>query len=148
MFDSSKYSVTKEGKVITKKRNGWSTLRFTPAVKSGVLKFKFKVLRMDDFIGIGCVPTTAENLKTKALSFIGYSYWSTGRKIALDDDGEVYGARYGTGNVIEVTIDMDARTLSFATNGKSQGVAYENLPEEGVYPAICIFVKNNSVEIL
>ena len=34
---------------------------------------------------------------------------------------------------------MDARTLSFATNGVSHGVAFENLPAEGVYPAMDIY---------
>jgi hypothetical protein len=148
VFDSSKHSVTKEGKVITAKKDGWSTLRFTPAVKSGVLKFKVKVLREDPLIGIGCVPTTAENLKTKGLYDIGYAYWDDGEKNALRGDEEDYGAKYGTGDVIEVTIDMDARTLSFATNGESQGVAVENLPAEGVYPAIDIYLENESVEIL
>ena len=149
LFDSSRYSVTKEGTVVTAKRSGDSTLRFTPAVKSGVVKFKVKVLRMNGIgIGFGCVPTTAENLKTQHLYDIGYAYWDDGVKIALDGDDEAYGARYGTGDVIEVTIDMDARTLSFATNGVSQVVAYENLPTEGVYPAIDIYGKNDSVEIL
>jgi hypothetical protein len=132
-------------------RDGRSTLRFTPAVKSGVVKFKVKVLRRSDGdigIEIGCVPTTAENLKTKGLWKIGYTYWSNGVKYAFDGDTESYGASYDTGDVIEVTIDMDARTLSFAKNGESQGVAYENLPEEGVYPAIYIYRADDSVEIL
>ena len=71
VFDSSKYSVTKEGTVVTAKKFGLSTLRLTPAVKSGVVKLKVKVLRRDIGIGIGCVPTTAENLKAKALYRIG-----------------------------------------------------------------------------
>ena len=148
VFDSSKYSVTKEGKVITAKKNGSSTLRFTPAVKSGVVKFKVKVLRRNGLIGIGCVPTTAENLKTKALYNVGYAYWCDGVKIALGSDDEAYGAVYGTGDVIEVTIDMDARTLSFTKNGVSQGVAFENLPAEGVYPAFFLCGGDDSVEIL
>jgi len=148
VFDSSKYSVTKEGTVVTAKRSGESTLRFTPAVKSGVVKFKVKVLRRNYLIGIGCVPTTAENLKTKALYNVGYAYWCDGVKIALGSDDEAYGAVYGTGDVIEVTIDMDARTLSFAKNGVSHGVAFENLPAEGVYPAFYLYGEDASVEIL
>jgi hypothetical protein len=148
VFDSSKYSVTEEGTVITAKEYGWSTLRFTPAVKSGVLKFRVKILRVNGLVAIGCVPTTAEDLKTNALCGIGFAYWSNGYKAALCSEDEVYGAGYGTGDVIEVTIDMDARTLSFAKNGVSQGVAYENLPEEGVYPAIDSYREHNSVEII
>ena len=148
VFDSSKYSVTEESTVITAKKKGLSTLRLTPALKSGVLKFKVKVLRINGGIAIGCVPITAENLKTKSLYDTGYAYWSDGVKNALGDAEEDYGSGYGTGDVIEVTIDMDARTLSFATNGVSQGVAYENLPAEGVYPAIYMYGENDSVQIV
>jgi hypothetical protein len=141
VFDSLKYSVTDQGKVVTAKKYGWSALRLTPAVKSGVLKFKVKVLREDNAIGIGCVPTTAENLKTKSLWKIGYGYWSDGIKNAFGNAEEDYGARYITGDVIEVTIDMDARTLSFATNSESHGVAFENLPEEGVSTPLSAFME-------
>jgi hypothetical protein len=41
---------------------------------------------------------------------------------------------------------MRAR-LSFATNGVSHGVAFANLPEEGVYPAINVYEANDSVKI-
>jgi hypothetical protein len=47
---------------------------------------------------------------------------------------------------IRVTLDMDARTLSYGIGNEEYGVAFSNLPEK-VYPAISL-TTNGKVSIL
>ena len=60
---------------------------------------------------------------------------------------KLYGDRFGQGDVIGITLDMDEGTLSFAKNGVDLGVAIQNL--SGVlYPAVAFYNRGQRVTIL
>ena len=52
--------------------------------------------------------------------------------------GTSYGERLKEGDVVEIKVDMDARRISFSTNGVDQGVKSENLPDDGVRMAVAL----------
>ena len=49
-----------------------------------------------------------------------------------------YGARYTTGDAIEISVAMDTLELSLALNGQHFAVAYSNLTKEGIRPAVTL----------
>eukprot|EP00698_Gefionella_okellyi_P003870 TRINITY_DN13589_c0_g1_i1.p1 TRINITY_DN13589_c0_g1~~TRINITY_DN13589_c0_g1_i1.p1 ORF type:complete len:484 (+),score=82.05 TRINITY_DN13589_c0_g1_i1:40-1452(+) len=50
-----------------------------------------------------------------------------------------YGTGYGFKDRVGVLVDMDAHTLSFYVNDVAQGVAFQNIPTDCIYPAITIY---------
>ena len=60
---------------------------------------------------------------------------------------KLYGERFGQGDVIGVTLDMDEGTLSFDKNGEKLGVAITNLVGV-IYPAVAFYNRGQQVRIL
>ena len=60
---------------------------------------------------------------------------------------KLYGERFGQGDTVGVTLDMDEGTLSFSKNGENLGVAISNL--SGVlYPAVAFYNRGQRVSLL
>lgn len=58
----------------------------------------------------------------------GWGYiGGNGQKIHKSPTGINYAAPYGTGDIIGVQLDFEAKTIEFFKNGESLGVAHENL---------------------
>lgn len=49
---------------------------------------------------------------------------------------ERYGEPVRLGNTVVMTVDMNARTVSFSKDGRDMGVAYQNLP----CPLVCVLL--------
>ena len=49
-----------------------------------------------------------------------------------------FGLPYTTGDVVDMTVDVDKGVLSFAKNGVDQGVAYNDIKGQPVIPAVCL----------
>ena len=60
---------------------------------------------------------------------------------------KLYGDRFGQGDIIGVTLDMDEGTLSFDKNGEKLGVAITNLVGV-IYPAVAFYNRGQQVRIL
>jgi len=66
---------------------------------------------------------------------------------------KVYGERFGEGDVVGVTMDLDKGTLSFSKNGVDLGVAFEGLGAAlgaggDVYPAVAFYNSGQQVSLL
>lgn len=60
---------------------------------------------------------------------------------------KLYGERFGQGDTVGVTLDMDEGTLSFSKNGEDLGVAIQNL--SGVlFPAVAFYNRGQQVSLL
>lgn len=66
-----------------------------------------------------------------------WGYSSLGRKSGGSRDFEVYGSGYGSGDVIDVELDMEAGTLAFSKNGERLGTAFAGLQGKVLVPAVC-----------
>ena len=53
------------------------------------------------------------------------------RKPPLAGRGNPYGVNYAAGDVVTAYLDFDKNQVSFAVNGKHQGIAFENFIEYG-----------------
>jgi len=78
---------------------------------------------------VGIVPSS---FKVQESAWIGsQTSWGyiggTGGKCHRQGKSEHYGKEFGTGDVIKVTMDFNRKTVEFFVNGKSQGVAFNNL---------------------
>lgn len=72
-----------------------------------------------------------------------FSYAYDGKRRKKWNGGSAsYGEQWATGDVIGVCIDLTVGTISYYRNGRSLGVAFENLPRERVglayFPAMSI----------
>jgi ubiquitin-protein ligase len=109
------------------------------------------------FIGITNVsggPKKAHKMLGSNGSYIGATSSSWGYYAASGHifngsrvNNKPYGERYGKGDTVTVFLDCEQRTLSFALNGRHQGVAFNNLPSNAFYPAVSLYYKNDSATI-
>ena len=66
----------------------------------------------------------------------GWGYYGADGNVYNNASGTSYGATFTTNDVIGVTFDADARTLTFYKNNTSQGIAYTGLAAGTYYPSI------------
>ena len=60
---------------------------------------------------------------------------------------KAYGERFGQGDTIGVTLNMDRGTLSFSKNGHDLGVAFEGLVG-GLYPAVAFYNQGQRLSLV
>lgn len=60
---------------------------------------------------------------------------------------KAYGERFGQGDTIGVTLNMDRGTLSFTKNGRDLGVAFEGLVG-GLYPAVAFYNQGQRLSLV
>ena len=60
---------------------------------------------------------------------------------------QVYGESFAKGDVVGVSLDLEAGTLSFSRNGKTLGVGFNNVFGE-LYPAVAFYNAGQEVELL
>jgi hypothetical protein len=60
---------------------------------------------------------------------------------------KAFGERFGEGDTIGVTLDMDRGTLSFSKNGADLGVAFEGLAGE-LFPAVAFYNQGQRVSLV
>lgn len=53
--------------------------------------------------------------------------------------GQPYASFFSVGDRVTVTLNMDNHTLSFAKNGNPLGIAFSNLPNIPLVPAITLW---------
>lgn len=57
-------------------------------------------------------------------------------------------ARYKTGDIIRVLVDMENLTLAFEKNGVYMGISHRNLPAAGVCPAFSLYNNYDRITVL
>jgi len=113
------------------KVNSWSSFVGLPELRAGHRKFSVEVIKISR-MNIGVV-----NQGYVANSRLGPSSWgylSNGQKYNAGI-AQAYGDRYSDGDVITIELEFGSKQITFYKNGKSQGVAFQNLSGP-VFPAV------------
>ena len=126
----------------------WSTVLGNVGFMTGKNHWKIRVERSPTaylFVGVA---TKDANLST----FLGgdengWGYIGDRALYHKRNKVKLYGERFGQGDVIGVTLDMDEGTLSFDKNGEKLGVAITNLVGV-IYPAVAFYNRGQQVRIL
>ncbi|CAM9219760.1 unnamed protein product [Ectocarpus fasciculatus] len=149
---SSNISVSSSECSITQQKNkDWSTATvakgFPPG--SGVHRWSVhmeKCSKGNVFIGVVTSDASIDSYigsDRHGWGFIGTpSLWHDHGKVTSD-----YGVKIAAGSVVHVTLDTDKKTLSYVISGTDWGVAFENLPDKILYPAVSLYQLGDSVSI-
>lgn len=128
--------------------DSWSTVLGTHSFTTGIVAWNIRICQSSTaYIFVGAATSTAD-LHT----FLGgcSQSWGFIGEQALYHNREkvkVYGDCFCAGDIVGVVLDLDAGTLSFAINGKLQGVAFEGVFGE-FYPAVAFYSVGQEVEIM
>lgn len=142
-LDSKKGTVTLDESKLTATISKYqSAVRANHGVTSGKYYWELKVNNggYNSAVYIGIV-----NEKFDTVDFVNTRYvygGYNGNKI-LGDTSLTYGAKFTSGDIIGVCLDLDNKTISFAKNGVLQGVAFNDLPSMIKYYPVIGYGSNN-----
>eukprot|EP01121_Diplochlamys_sp_Union-15-3_P022818 TRINITY_DN982_c0_g1_i5.p1 TRINITY_DN982_c0_g1~~TRINITY_DN982_c0_g1_i5.p1 ORF type:complete len:213 (-),score=34.74 TRINITY_DN982_c0_g1_i5:78-716(-) len=122
---------------------------FTPSGHSkGIHYWEVKVTKgrviYSYMIGVG-----EKNNIRSGLHSHGFCYRSEGNK-SPPAHGIEYGESYGTGDVIGIVLNADDGEMEFFKNGKSQGIAFNDvrLKDNIIYPGVSLNNDGDAVQLL
>ncbi len=155
------YSLSNNGLIATKTSGGdiWNCtiIGDKEIPKNKISKWKIRINNFEIksntwniLIGIGPDnPNNEENFYYKCWSFIcGCSMLSikSGSETKYNNNKS---KKLKKGDIIEVIVDRKAGTLSFSINDSNYGIAYSQIPKDGIlYPIVMIHDENQIVELL
>jgi len=134
--------------VISNSDNFWQTAVGTQQLQYGRQRFAVEIINKGS-MEIGVVPPTFEIKESYNIgNHGGWAYAHIGTIKGIGSTWNAYAGKekYGIGDVITVEVDFNKTTITFFKNGKSLGVAFDNVTSP-VYPAITIF-GNASVRLM
>jgi len=126
----------------------WETILGTTPLISGCNSWELEIVNSSSlYIFVG-VATRETDLAT----FLGgdeYSWGYIGDRALYHKRTKVklYGERFGHGDIVGVTLNMDRGSLSFSKNGVGLGVAFDGLQGE-LYPAVAFYNKGQHVALV
>jgi hypothetical protein len=126
----------------------WSSLLANRSFSSGITSWEIRINQSSTaYIFIG-VATSQADLNT----FLGgcSNGWGFIGEQALYHNREkvkVYGDTFTTGDIVGVTLDLNAGTLSFSKNKKSLGIAFDKLYGD-LYPAVAFYNIGQELQII
>eukprot|EP00823_Brevimastigomonas_motovehiculus_P004842 TRINITY_DN3308_c0_g1_i1.p1 TRINITY_DN3308_c0_g1~~TRINITY_DN3308_c0_g1_i1.p1 ORF type:complete len:467 (+),score=84.06 TRINITY_DN3308_c0_g1_i1:144-1544(+) len=129
----------------------WRSVRGLPEIKNGKCTYSIKVIELPSVsntwkinVGFGTFSFAATSVLGGSSDF-GYAFIAGGMKSHDSSSGTNYGAQWTTGDV--VTCVLDNSNISFYVNGKSQGVAFDNVdPKTPYFPALSVCGQGTIVE--
>ena len=132
----------------------WNNVYGSTGVSSGINEWEVTIDDYDNNVSNGFdVMIGVSKLRTQnplsAVDNGSYCYiLENGRKFintSSDYGNSVYGAAYGVGDVIKISLNMDNNQLTFYKNGVSQGVSFT--VSNGTYYLVASYVKKTNTQI-
>eukprot|EP00475_Leptophrys_vorax_P042078 TRINITY_DN793_c0_g1_i5.p1 TRINITY_DN793_c0_g1~~TRINITY_DN793_c0_g1_i5.p1 ORF type:complete len:449 (+),score=88.58 TRINITY_DN793_c0_g1_i5:676-2022(+) len=125
----------------------WCTFKASRKLSKGSHSWKVKLDRcVNGNITLGVVSDGACRTiwvggDSRGHGYLGdCSLWQNGSR------SKIYGNQFQSGDIIQVTADLDLRKLSFYHNGQDLGIAFDKIPKV-VYPAFSMFDCNDRISI-
>ena len=131
----------------------WNNVYGSTGVSSGIKEWEITIDAWDNTGGniydvmIGVSKVRTQNPST-AVGSGSYCYiLENGKKFIMTSSYSAsnYGASYGEGDVIKISLNMDTNQITFYKNGVSQGVAFT--VSNGTYYLVAAYVKNTNTQI-
>jgi hypothetical protein len=127
----------------------WSTARASVKMTNGIHKWDVRIDRCiskNIFIGVSTADARLDN-------YVGcdkYGWAFLANKAIWHNKSKLkgYGELFRTGDVITVSLDLDAGTLSYALNGKDLGVAIDGLVGQCLYPSFSLYNEDDQLSII
>eukprot|EP01029_Cantina_marsupialis_P017936 TRINITY_DN4057_c0_g2_i2.p1 TRINITY_DN4057_c0_g2~~TRINITY_DN4057_c0_g2_i2.p1 ORF type:complete len:1511 (+),score=591.48 TRINITY_DN4057_c0_g2_i2:227-4759(+) len=137
--------LVKNRKSVTYTRNKtWQSIMCTEVFSTGVHSWEVQVEKVTSaaniFFGVSQVKSNLVNSycgkDQESWGWIGcMALWHEGKKLKTN-----YGKRLSSGDVVRVTLDLNARTIAYAVNGIDYGIAFTDLPADGQFvPAFSMY---------
>ena len=131
----------------------WNNVYGSTGVSSGINEWEVTIDDWDNASNAYDVMIGVSKLRTQnplsAVDNGSYCYiLENGKKFiytSSDYGNSDYGAAYGVGDVIKISLNMDNNQLTFYKNGVSQGVAFT--VSNGTYYLVASYVKNTNTQI-
>eukprot|EP00027_Filamoeba_sp_ATCC50430_P015101 CAMPEP_0168576342 /NCGR_PEP_ID=MMETSP0413-20121227/20187_1 /TAXON_ID=136452 /ORGANISM="Filamoeba nolandi, Strain NC-AS-23-1" /LENGTH=474 /DNA_ID=CAMNT_0008609993 /DNA_START=79 /DNA_END=1503 /DNA_ORIENTATION=- len=130
----------------------WQSITAAEYYTTGVHTWSFKIIsNVSNWMFIGIATKDWSGWTDQSSGYVGYSpmSWSCG---SYQGWGRTHGGQnapgltYTNGDVLSIRVDLDQGTLSFAVNGKSDGVAYNGI-KGPITPAVTLYQNGDSVGI-
>ena len=127
----------------------WSTARASVKMTNGVHKWDVRIDRCiskNIFIGV----STADGRLDNYVGCDKYGWAFLANKAIWHNKSKLkgYGELFRTGDVITVSLDLDAGTLSYGLNGKDLGVAIDGLSGQCLYPSFSLYNEDDQLSII
>lgn len=58
------------------------------------------------------------------------------------------GRSFSTGDVVQMTVDMDNKTISYAINGSDQGVCHRKISADEVCPVVTLYKQGDQITLI
>lgn len=118
--------------------HSWNSVYGTEVVTSGTKEWTLNVTSLHDHtanywemvIGVASTNTRGSIVFVANQEGVGYIQ-ENGHKtnVGSSPDHESYGSTYTVGDLIKVTLNVDARTVAFSKNGASEGTAFSSITD-------------------
>lgn len=131
----------------------WNNIYGSTGVSSGIKEWEITIDAWDNIgsnsydVMIGVSKLRTQNPST-AVGNGSYCYiLQNGQKFIMTSgySASNYGASYGEGDVIKISLNMDTNQITFYKNGVSQGVAFT--VSNGTYYLVASYIKNTNTQI-
>lgn len=154
------YSLSNENKTVTKTgENGYCTaITNELKKKEGIHKWSLKFLvqkALLPFLGsnrLGIAPSTINQSHSKNHRTCGWYFHSNGTLWSgppFNYSVKSYVNAVYTGDVVDVELNLDKKTIKFYVNGKDCGLAYENIPtDQDLLLSVIVCNPNDIVELI
>ena len=126
----------------------WSTVMGSTPFISGVNYWEIKIDKSQTaYLFIGVATKHADTTSFLGGDEFGWGYIGDKALYHKRAKVKVYGEKFGRGDVIGVTLDLDNGTLSFKRNDNDMGVAFSGLAGE-LYPAVAFYNQGQRVSLV
>ena len=131
----------------------WYQVYGSTGVSSGIKEWELTIDAWDNTNSTGDVMIGVAKLRTQNPNSISdvdsYGYilenGDAWKRVSGSVSNNNYGASYGVGDVIKISLNMDTNQLTFYKNGVSQGVAFN--VSNGTYYLVASIVANTNTQI-
>ena len=130
----------------------WNNVYGSTGVSSGIKEWEITIDAWDDTSNYYDVMIGVSKLRTQnpstAVGNGSYCYiLQNGQKFIMTSSYSAsnYGASYGEGDVIKISLNMDTNQITFYKNGVSQGVAFT--VSNGTYYLVASFYQDTNTQI-